>query len=543
MKAIIKAFITLSISLFFNSTVNAQVTFQKTFGGTNVDYAYSVQQTVDEGYIIAGYTTSFGAGNRDVYLVRTDVKGTTLWTKTFGESDTDYAYTVQQTTDGGFIIGAHSGSFGAGSHDVYLIKCDANGEIVWTKVYGGSSADGAYSIQQTVDGGYIISAHVNSFGAGLHDVYLIKTDAQGDTLWTKIYGGSNEDRLRAVQQTTDGGYILVSETLSFGAGSADVYLVKTDSSGNLMWTKTYGGSAADYGYSVRQTLDGGYVIAGYTSSFGAGMSDVYLIRTDSIGDISWAKTYGGNASDFGHSVQQTTDEGYIITGYTESFGTAGDVYLLRTDSDGNLLWSQSYGGASNDRGWSVQQTTDGGYVIAGYSESFGVGDKNVYLIKTDEFGSSGCNESTAGTVVGNTATIVNSTQTSIGSGGFVNTTTTITGAGATVDSLLCSNFPTDIEQFPDSPDANAEEFTLFQNYPNPFNPSTRISYSLSNSSFVSLTVYDILGREIETLVDEFQKAGTYVAHFDASKLASGIYFYKLQTGPGLLETKKMLFLR
>ena len=543
MKAIIKTFIALSFSFFFTNTVNAQITFQKTFGGTNVDYAYSVQQNADDGYIIAGYTTSFGAGSRDVYLIRTDAKGSMLWTKTFGESNTDYAWTVQQTTDGGFIIGAHSGSFGAGSHDVYLIKCDANGEIVWTKVYGGSSADGAYSIQQTVDGGYIISAHVNSFGAGLHDVYLIKTDAQGDTLWTKIYGGSNEDRLRAVQQTTDGGYILVSETLSFGAGSADVYLVKTDSSGNLMWTKTYGGSAADYGYSVRQTLDEGYIIAGYTSSFGTGMSDVYLIRTDSIGDISWAKTYGGNSSDFGYSVRQTTDEGYIVAGYTESFGNAGDVYLLRTDSDGNLLWSQSYGGASNDRGWSVQQTTDGGYVIAGYSESFGAGDKDVYLIKTDEFGSSGCNESTAGTVVGNTATIVNSTQTSIGSGGFVNTTTTITGAVATVDSLLCSNFPTDIEQFPDSPDANAEEFTLFQNYPNPFNPSTRISYSLPNSGYVSLKVYDILGREIETIVNEFQKAGTYAAHFDASNLASGIYFYELQVGNEFVETKKMLLMR
>ena len=543
MKAIIKTFIALSFSFFFTNTVNAQITFQKTFGGTNVDYAYSVQQNADDGYIIAGYTTSFGAGSRDVYLSRTDAKGSMLWTKTFGESNTDYAWTVQQTTDGGFIIGAHSGSFGAGSHDVYLIKCDANGEIVWTKVYGGSSADGAYSIQQTVDGGYIISAHVNSFGAGLHDVYLIKTDAQGDTLWTKIYGGSNEDRLRAVQQTTDGGYILVSETLSFGAGSADVYLVKTDSSGNLMWTKTYGGSAADYGYSVRQTLDEGYIIAGYTSSFGTGMSDVYLIRTDSIGDISWAKTYGGNSSDFGYSVRQTTDEGYIVAGYTESFGNAGDVYLLRTNSDGNLLWSQSYGGASNDRGWSVQQTTDGGYVIAGYSESFGAGDKDVYLIKTDEFGSSGCNESTAGTVVGNTATIVNSTQTSIGSGGFVNTTTTITGAVATVDSLLCSNFPTDIEQFPDSPDANAEEFTLFQNYPNPFNPSTRISYSLPNSGYVSLKVYDILGREIETIVNEFQKAGTYAAHFDASNLASGIYFYELQVGNEFVETKKMLLMR
>jgi len=553
----VKTIIIIFATLFFslpNSALNAQITFHRIFGGANEDYAYSIHQTVDGGYIIAGYTTSFGAGSRDVYLIRTDVKGNALWTKTFGEGDTDYAYTVQQTTDGGFIVGAHSGSFGAGSHDVYLIKCDVNGEIVWTKVYGGSSADGAYSIEQTKDGGYIVAAHVNSFGAGLHDVYLIKTDAQGDTLWTKTYGGSGEDRLRAVQQTTDGGYILVAETLSFGAGSADVYLVKTDSSGSLMWTKTYGGSSSDYGYSVRQTKDGGYIIAGYTSSFGAGMADVYLIRTDNNGDISWAKTFGGISSDFGYSVRQTTDEGYIVAGYTESFGTAGDVYLLHTDSDGNLLWSQSYGGAGNDRGWSVQQTTDGGYVIAGYSESFGADGKDMYLIKTDEFGSSGCQESTAATTEGNTETIVNSMQTSIGSGGFVNTTTTITGEAATIDSLICSNFPTDIEQ-PDSADANAEEFTLFQNYPNPFNPSTRISYSLPNSGFVSLTVHDMLGREIETLVNEFQEAGIYAAHFDASKFASGIYFYKLQTGrssstvspsnsgQGFVKTKKMLFLR
>jgi len=491
-------------------------------------------------------------------LVVAGANGNTLWTRTYGESNTDYAWTVQQTTDGGYIIGAHSESFGAGSHDVYLIKCDLNGDLIWTKVYGGSSADGAYSIQQTVDGGYIISAHTSSFGAGQHDIYLLKTDDNGDTLWTKNYGGSNGDFLRSVQQTSDEGYVFVAETLSFGAGSADVYLVKTDSSGNLMWTKTYGGRSSDYGYSVRQTKDGGYIIGGYTSSFGTGMSDVYLIRTDSSGDISWAKTYGGTSSDFGYSVRQTADEGYIIAGYTESFGTAGDVYLLRTDSDGNLLWSQSYGGTGNDRGWSVQQTTDGGYVIAGYSESFGVGDKDVYLIKTDEFGSSGCNESTAGTVVGNTATIVNSTQTSIGSGGFINSTATIVGDAETIDSLLCSNFPTDIDQSPNYPDTKVREFTLFQNYPNPFNPSTRISYSLPNPGYASLRVYDILGREIQTLVNEFQKAGTYSVNFDASKLPSGIYFYKLQVGGdpskgspnksgqagrSFVETKKMLFLR
>jgi hypothetical protein len=268
-----------------------------------------------------------------------------------------------------------------------------------------------------------------------------------------------------------------------------------------------------------------------------------LIRTDSNGDISWTKTYGGISSDLGYSVRQTVDGGYIVAGHTESFGIAGDVYLIRTDADGNLLWSQSFGGTGNDRGWSVQQTTDGGYVIAGYSESFGAGSKDVYLIKTDEFGNSGCYESSAATVVGDTETVVNSTQTSIGFGGVVNTTTTITRNAATVDSLLCSNFPTDVEQLPDFPDADIREFTLLQNYPNPFNPTTRIAYSLPTSGYVSLTVYDILGRVIETLVNEVQKAGTYAVHFDASQLASGIYFYNLQAGPDLLETKKMLFLR
>jgi len=543
-KTIIIIFATLSFSLL-NSALNAQITFQRIFGGANEDYAYSIHQTVDDGYIIAGYTTSFGAGSRDVYLIRTDVKGNALWAKTFGESDTDYAYTVQQTTDGGFIVGAHSGSFGAGSHDVYLIKCDVNGEIVWTKVYGGSSADGAYSIQQTKDGGYIVAAHVNSFGAGLHDVYLIKTDAKGDTVWTRIYGGTNEDRLRAVQQTTDGGYILVSETLSFGAGSADVYLIKTDNSGNLMWTKTYGGSSSDYGYSVRQTLDGGYIIAGYTSSFGAGTSDVYLIRTDNNGDISWAKTYGGTSSDFGYSVRQTTDGGYIVAGYTESFGIAGDVYLIHTDADGSLVWSKSFGGTGNDRGWSAQQTTDGGYVIAGFSESFGAGNKDVYLIKTDEFGSSGCQESTAATIVGNTETIVNSTQTSIGSGGFVNTTTTITGDVDTVDSFLCGNFPTDIEQLPDSPDANAEDFTLFQNYPNPFNPSTTITFAVPEASEVTLAIYNLRGQLIQTLVAGAVTAGRHNVvwdgtNFRGAKVASGIYLYKLQA-KDFVTARKLVF--
>jgi len=558
MTTIIKVIFIFACSLFLNSALKAQVTFQKTFGGTNTDYAYSVQQTKDEGYIIAGYTTSFGVGSRDAYLICTDVNGKTLWTKTYGESNTDYAWTVQQTNDDGFIFGAHSGSFGIGSHDVYLVKSDLGGNVIWSRVYGGSNADGAYSLQQTTDGGFIIGAHVNSFGAGQHDVYLIKINNSGDTLWTKTFGGPGEDRFRELHQTADGGFILVSETLSFGAGNSDVYLIKTDSIGNLLWTKTYGGSSSDYGYSVRQTLDGGYIIAGYTRSFGAEGTDVYIIKTDSSGNLDWAKAYGGSSNDYGYSIRQTTDGGYIVAGYTESFGEGGDVYLIHIDADGDLIWSKTFGGSQTDHGWSVRQTVDGGFIIAGFTRSFGSGNEDVYLIKTDQLGNSGCNETAAVTTVSNTATIVsNSTATIIGGGGQMNTAATIVNSAATIDSFLCRNNPTGIEQSDGGSDIKPHQFNLFQNYPNPFNPSTFIKYTIPAAGHVSLKIYDSLGRDILILVDEYKQAGTYEVKFstiigfasggDASALPSGIYFYKLQVGSpegqSFIETKKMVLLR
>jgi len=550
MTTILKISLIFGCSLFLSYVLMAQVTFQKTFGGLSTDYAYSLQQTNDDGYIIAGYTLSFGEGNRDVYLIRTDEYGETLWTKIYGGSNTDYAWTIQQTKDDGFIIGAHSGSFGAGSHDVYLIKTDLIGNVIWSRAYGGGNADGAYSLQQTTDGGFIIGAHVNSFGAGLHDVYLIKINNSGDTLWTKTFGGPGEDRFRELHQTADGGFILVSETLSFGAGNSDVYLVKTDSIGNLLWTKTYGGSSSDYGYSVRQTTDGGYIIAGYTQSFGSGGTDVYIIKTDNSGNLEWTKTYGGGSDDYGYSIRKTTDGGYIIAGYTTSFGEAGDVYLIRIDANGELIWSKAFGGSQTDYGWSVRQTVDEGFIIAGYTRSFGSGNEDVYLIKTDQLGNSGCNESITATIMSNTATIVNnSTPTIIGGGGQINTTTTIENEAATIDSFLCRNIPTGIDQSEGSTDTNPHQYNLFQNYPNPFNPNTLMKYTLPAEGYVSLKIYDSLGRDILTLIDEYKQAGTYEVKFESENLPSGIYFYKLQVyssqsgADSFIETKKMVLLK
>jgi len=199
------------------------------------------------------------------------------WEKTFGGSGEEYGYSVRQTADGGYIIAGSTGSFGVGD-DVYLIKTDPNGNSQWQKAFGGSNDDQGWSVQQTSDGGYIIAGMTSSFDAGFHDVYLIKTDPNGNTQWEKTFGGSNYDFGFSVQKTSDGGYIIVGETSSFGAGSCDVYLIKTDPNGNLLWQKTFGGSDWDAGYSVQQTTDGGYIIAGTTESFGAGDLDVYLIK-------------------------------------------------------------------------------------------------------------------------------------------------------------------------------------------------------------------------------------------------------------------------
>ncbi len=361
--------------------IEITIAWTKTFGGSASDYGYSVQQTKDGGYIITGNKGG------DVYLIKTDAYGETSWTKTFGGSASDVGRSVQQTMDDGYIISGFTGSYGAGGYDVYLIKTDASGNEQWYKAFGGSSDDGSFTVQQTTDGGYIMTGYTQSYGAGEDDVYLIKTDANGNQTWDKTIGGSAFDLAYSIQPTTDGGYIITGFTRSYGAGNRDVYLIKTDANGDTSWTKTFGGTASDRAFSVQQTTDGGYIMTGSTLSYGAGGYDVYLIKTDANGNQTWSKTYGGLSDDAGYAVQQTTDGGYIITGYTVSYSVGGgDVYLIKTDESGNQTWYKTFGGTEDEEGYSVQQTTDGGFIITGSTQSYGAGDRDVYLIKTDANG-------------------------------------------------------------------------------------------------------------------------------------------------------------
>jgi hypothetical protein len=397
----------------------------------------------------------------------------TLWTKTYGGADKDYGYSVQQTSDGGFIITGYTESFGAGGYDVYLIKADSSGDTLWTKTYGGANDDYGRSVRQTSDGGFLITGGTYPFGAGAYDVYLIKADSSGDTLWTKTYGGTDTDIGESVQQTSDGGYIIAGYTHSFGAGESDVYLIKADSSGDTLWTKTYGGADKDYGRSVRQTSDGGFIITGYTESFGAGENDVYLIKADSSGDTLWTKTYGGADADYGYSVQQTSDGGYIIAGGTISFGAGeSDVYIIKADSSGDALWTKTYGGTDYDNGHSVQQTSDGGYIIAGRTESFGAGSRDVYLIKTEQ------------------------------------------EAG--------------IEEY------TPEPFPVLQVFPNPCLGSVELEYSIAKSSDVRVDIYNIIGRKVTTLENKHKEAGNYTVTWNGidrsgSEVPGGVYLIHLST--------------
>jgi hypothetical protein len=252
----------------------------------------------------------------------------------------------------------------------------------WSNTFGGPGEDYGLSVQQTSDGGYIIAGSTQSYGAGSFDVWLIKADSSGNMAWNRTFGGSGNDKGSSVQQTSDGGYVIAGSTTSYGAGNADVWLIKTDSSGDAEWDKTFGGPPLDYGNSVGQTSDGGYVIVCYTDSYGAGSGDVWLIKTDSSGNEVWNKTFGGSRDDYGNSVGQTSDGGYIIAGETSSYlGGGGGAWLIRTDSSGNEEWNKTFGGSSSDGGSSVQQTSDGGYIFTGAIYSYEAGSYDVWLMK------------------------------------------------------------------------------------------------------------------------------------------------------------------
>ena len=419
----------LSVGFFlFLSVHSAHAQWAASYGGTGMDLASSIQQTADGGYIVAGGTRSFGEGNYDVWVIKLDSNGAITWQKTYGGTDYDHANSIQQTEDGGYIVAGETTSFGTGERDVWVLKLGSNGAITWQKTYGGVEDDTVTSIQQTQDKGYVVAGYTYSFGTGEWDAWVMKLDTAGEITWQKTYGDANNDYAYSIRQTADGGYIVAGETKSFGAGGYDGWILKLDGDGNVTWQKTYGAVGLQEAYAIQQTQDNGYIVAGGAYTSGTDSTDVWVMKLDSSGTITWQKTYGGVGYDYAFSIQQTQDGGYIVGGETYSFGPGNySIWLIKLDASGAITWQKIYGAAAYQQTRSAQQTQDGGYIVAGWHQVSNASNGDAFILKLDNSGSTGScpfeGVSTA-VVADTTVTAADST--------VVPTNTPVTGVDTTV---------------------------------------------------------------------------------------------------------------
>ncbi|MFN0174453.1 MAG: T9SS type A sorting domain-containing protein [Saprospiraceae bacterium] len=399
----------LSLPLYFFCTIilaQPSIQWQKAFGGTKSEEAYSIHQTEDGGYIVAGTTSSndgdvFGNhGTVDFWVLKLDSTGSVQWKKPYGGGTDEQASAIQQTADRGYIVVGYTlsntwdVSGNHGYYDGWVLKLDSLGGIQWQRCLGGSDWDEAYDVQQTSDGGYIVAGHSRSTDGdvtvnhGDLDYWLVKLDSMGNLEWQRSHGGSHEDIAYAVSQTSDGGYIVAGEAFSIDGdvtgnhGGSDCWVVKLNYEGKIEWEKSLGGTSIDRGNDILQSRNGGYVAFGQTYSNNGdvtgnhGANDFWAVKLGIDGDIEWKEAYGGSNEDFGRSISQTSDGGYVMTGMTQSnngdvLGNDGgaDVWVLKISELGELQWQKTFGGTQAEGAHSIQQTTDGGYVFAGFAWS------------------------------------------------------------------------------------------------------------------------------------------------------------------------------
>jgi hypothetical protein len=365
------------------------VTFEKTYGNREKSAGLSMQKTPDGGYVLFGWTRSFGEGadEGDMYLIKTDELGNVIWEQTFGGDGWEDGYSVAATDDGGYVMLGSTKSFGAGGADMYLIKVDAGGNKLWEKTFGGPKDENARDVKQTSDGGYILIGYTKSFGAGMADMYAVKTDKDGNEMKARTFGGTGNDWGRSVMETSDGSYLLLGTT---PGTHNDIFLVKTDCCGNTLWEKRYDGLGKDKGMYVTEGFDGGYIILGNSISYGKPHADIYIIMTDKDGNEIRSGKIGGSHEDWGYSVKQIAADRFIVFGSTKSFSEGdSDFYLVKLILDGDdfhKIFEKTFGGDKSDVGWAAAVADDGGYALFGWTSSFGNDRGEMYFVKTDSDG-------------------------------------------------------------------------------------------------------------------------------------------------------------
>ncbi|MBU1701821.1 MAG: T9SS type A sorting domain-containing protein [Candidatus Eisenbacteria bacterium] len=455
------------------ASAQTSIEWDRTFGGTANDGFRSIIATDDGGILAVGLTYSFSA-NADIYLAKLDAQGDSTWTKTIGGAGRDYGWGICQTNDGGYVITGYTTLAGSGGMDLYLIKIDTGGNVLWSKTYGGEGDEEGRAVCETGDGHLIISGWTESFGAGQKDLYFLKADSAGDTLWTKTFGGEGLDWGTAVCETSDGAYGVGGTIGTTASNNLDLYLLKIHADGTLLWEKNLASSGeidADFGTGIWPTENGGIVITGYGNDHTLNdAEDIWLIHVDGDGNELWSHRYGepGNYYDYGCAVSRTSDDGFLICGVTkEPITQKNDLYLVKTDADGNKLWSQVIENSGSQWGSSIAALTGDTFAIAGHTEASGAGRFDGWILKLYA-----------------------------------------PAAGL------------------DEPE-NDGHGAFIKMSPNPSRAETNIRFNLLHAARVQLDVVDAAGRRIKTLLDERKQGGEYTVNWNTEMFGSGVYYYVL----------------
>jgi hypothetical protein len=514
-----------AVFFIFSFSLSAQWnTFQKKFYVPAKDcQIFSTIVTSDGGYLLTGSSYD-GMYDFDMMIIKLNYMGDTMWTRLIGDTSSSEVATVATEYAGGYRIFGSTDGFGSGSNDMMVVDLDAFGDTLRTRVYGGPNDDfclAGNSAETTPEGDLIFAGQTNSFGAGLYDMLLTRIDVNGNIAWSHTYGGTVSEQEATVCVTADGGFAGFGLTTSFGAGGVDFYLVKTDSLGNLLWSKTYGSVADEYGYGIRQTSDHGFLLTG-AIQYSNGQEDALVIKTDSVGNIQWKRKFGGPNSEWGFSGIQTSDGGYAVTGRTLSFGNGGeDILFLRLDQNGDTLWTKAYGDWANDFAYSVAQTSDNGFVLSGYGPTSSIHDE-MYFIKTDANGNSGCHQAFAPvTVTTNSIVLTGNPNTLVGTGCTMKYSAPPVHRGCTVNTLcfavgMDENIPPD--EFEIFPDPSNGIFTIRAN----------------NRQENTITVFNLEGQKIMELKNNLQEQ-----QVGLENSVPGIYFVRIMNEEGVF-TKKVI---
>lgn len=454
-----------------------------------------------------------------------------LWTRYYDVGGAEICLGVDETSDQGLIM-AGTAQFETDSRG-FLVRTDQSGFPFWSRTYGDSSQ--AICVTQAQDGGFVLGGAISALSST--DLWLMKTNSAGDSLWSRTFGGAEYEDCRGIQELPDGSFILAGNTSSFGAGQSDVWLIKTDAIGGGLWTRTFGSDGNEYCYDVKHTSDNGFIIAAQTDSLGAwGEADGWLVKTNATGDTQWTRSFGGQAGEFFFSVDQAADGGYIAGGATLS-DTPGsyDFFLVKTDANGNGQWTRRFGAVGDDECSEVRALADGGFILSGPTGSFGNNAYGTWVIRTNAQG-----DSLWSIVLRPDTTGYPFCATLVSDGGLV-----MAGGGYHLATGEQDALASKIEAIP----LSAENDRVFipavltmGNYPNPFNPATTIHFVVPRAGEVKLSIYDVTGRHVQTLINTIMTAGEHTVNFDGANLPSGLYLARLESG-AVSATRKLMLVK